>query len=86
MAAGEEVHGDVGDLRGAGNRELLLFGVYGAFAFTTLAMVSHEYLGIPQTWTAFGLIWMLSVSIWCAMDWTSIPQAAIRRFYTDGGS
>lgn len=49
--------------------ESFLCSVYGAFAVTTLPFI-HRILGIPQTWTAFTLFWLLSVSIWCAMDWT----------------
>ena len=49
--------------------ESFLCSLYGAFAATTLPFF-HEQLGIPQTWTAFALLWLLSVSIWCAVDWT----------------
>ncbi|KAK5683278.1 Ceramide glucosyltransferase [Elasticomyces elasticus] len=47
--------------------ESFLCSAYGAFAFSTLPWF-HEKLGIPQTWAAFALSWLLSVSIWCAMD------------------
>lgn len=49
--------------------ESFLCSLYGAFAMTTLPLF-HDRLGIPQTWTAFVVIWLLSVAIWCAMDWT----------------
>ncbi|CAK3933734.1 glycosyltransferase family 21 [Lecanosticta acicola] len=42
---------------------------YGAFSATTLPFF-HDTFGVPQTWRAFALFWLLSVSIWCAMDWT----------------
>lgn len=49
--------------------ESFLCSAYGAFAATSLP-VFHEYLGVPQTWTTFGLLWFVSVSMWCVMDWT----------------
>ncbi|KAK3707638.1 Ceramide glucosyltransferase [Vermiconidia calcicola] len=49
--------------------EAFLCSAYGAFAVTTLPYFNAR-LGIPTTWTAFSLFWLLSVSIWCAMDWT----------------
>ncbi|EMC94163.1 glycosyltransferase family 21 protein [Baudoinia panamericana UAMH 10762] len=47
--------------------ESLLCSVHGAFAITTLPFFG-TYLGIPKTWTAFALVWLLSVSIWCLAD------------------
>ncbi|KAK0366664.1 Ceramide glucosyltransferase [Friedmanniomyces endolithicus] len=47
--------------------ESFLCSAYGAWAFTTLPLF-HDKLAIPQTWTVFSLIWLLSVSTWCAMD------------------
>jgi len=49
--------------------ESFLCSLYGAFAVTTLPFF-HSQLGIPQTWSSSFLFWLLSVSIWCAMDWT----------------
>lgn len=49
--------------------EPFLCSLYGAFAVTTLPFF-HDTLGMPQTWKAFALFWLLSVSIWCMMDWT----------------
>lgn len=49
--------------------ESYLCSLYGAFAMTTLPFF-HERMDIPRTWTAFILLWLLSVSIWCFMDWT----------------
>lgn len=49
--------------------ESFLCSAYGAFAFTTLPFF-HTVIGIPQTWTAFALLWLLSTIIWCLMDWT----------------
>jgi ceramide glucosyltransferase len=42
--------------------------LYGAFAFTTIP-VFHSRFGIPPTWPAFFAFWLLSITIWCAMDW-----------------
>ncbi|KAK4897446.1 Ceramide glucosyltransferase [Elasticomyces elasticus] len=47
--------------------ESFLCSAYGAFAVSTLPWF-HDWLGMPQTWAAFALLWLLSVSIWCAMD------------------
>jgi ceramide glucosyltransferase len=49
--------------------ESLLCTLYGAFALTTLPFF-HQKLGIPQTWTAFSLFFLLGVTIWAAVDWT----------------
>ena len=49
--------------------ESWLCSIYGAFAITTLPFF-HTSLGIPQTWTAFAAVWLLSVSIWALADWT----------------
>ncbi|KAL1304178.1 hypothetical protein AAFC00_000602 [Neodothiora populina] len=49
--------------------ESFLCSLYGAYAFTTLPFF-HDRFAIPQTWTAFALIWLASVSLWCFMDWT----------------
>ena len=48
--------------------ESFLCSLYGAFAMTTLPFF-HNRLGIPQTWLALVALWLLSVSIWCMMDW-----------------
>lgn len=47
--------------------ESFFCSLYGAFAVTTLPFF-HNKLGIPQTWTALILFWLMSISIWCAMD------------------
>ncbi|KAH8656607.1 hypothetical protein BGZ60DRAFT_384563 [Tricladium varicosporioides] len=47
--------------------EPILCSAYGAFAATTLPWF-HDNLGIPQTWLAFALFWILSVSIWMVVD------------------
>src|SRR5262249_31049340 len=49
--------------------ESFLCSAYGAFAITTLPWF-QENLGISQTWPAFALVWLLSVSLWCIVDWT----------------
>ncbi|TLD35682.1 ATP-dependent DNA helicase [Venturia nashicola] len=37
-------------------------------------LTSHSFIrstfGIPQTWTAFAICWLLSVSAWAFIDWT----------------
>ncbi|KAK5166461.1 Ceramide glucosyltransferase [Saxophila tyrrhenica] len=49
--------------------ESFLCSTYGAYAVTSLPFF-HESLSIPQTWAAFAIFWLISVSLWCAMDWT----------------
>lgn len=48
--------------------EALLCSVYGAFAVTTLPFF-NTFLYIPSTWATFVAIWLLSVTVWCTMDW-----------------
>ena len=48
--------------------ESFLCSLYGAFAVTTLPFFNSTFY-IPQTWADFVAFWLLSVSIWCAMDW-----------------
>lgn len=48
--------------------ESLLCSAYGAFAFTTLPWF-NQTLGIPRTWSAFGIIWLCLVAIWASVDW-----------------
>lgn len=47
--------------------EPLLCSAYGGFAATTLPWFNSEF-GIPQTWLAFGIFWLLSVTAWMGMD------------------
>lgn len=49
--------------------ESFLCSLYGAYAITTLPFF-YTTLSIPQTWPAFCLFWLLSITIWCTMDWT----------------
>ncbi|KAI9830343.1 MAG: hypothetical protein M1819_005724 [Sarea resinae] len=42
---------------------------YGAFALTTLPWFNRHF-GIPQTWVALAIFWLLSVSWWALVDWT----------------
>ena len=49
--------------------ESFLCSAYGAFALTTLPYF-HTALSIPQTWLALFLLWLLSVTVWAAVDWT----------------
>ncbi len=48
--------------------ESFVCSAYGAWAVSTLPFFGKT-LGIPQTWGAFVAFWLLSVGIWCAMDW-----------------
>jgi ceramide glucosyltransferase len=45
--------------------EPLVCSAYGAFSLTTLPWFPL----IPQTWSAFGLIWLTSVLIWMSVDY-----------------
>ncbi|KAL8767933.1 MAG: hypothetical protein Q9209_005721 [Squamulea sp. 1 TL-2023] len=47
--------------------ECLFCSAYGAFGITTLPWC-NETLGIPRTWTAFFVLWLFSVMMWCAVD------------------
>lgn len=49
--------------------ESFLCSLYGAFAMTTLPFFVNT-VGITPTWASFALLWLLSVSVWCLMDWT----------------
>jgi len=48
--------------------ESFLCSVYGAWALTSLTY--FEDLGVPQTWTMFAILWLLSISAWAMVDWT----------------
>lgn len=45
-----------------------LCGVYFTFAITTLPWF-HNNLGIPQTWTAMIVLWLIFVTAWMLADW-----------------
>ncbi|KAL6706330.1 Ceramide glucosyltransferase [Coniothyrium glycines] len=47
--------------------ESILCGLYGAYALTTLSFFSK--LGISQSWTAFFVIWLIHMSLWCMVDY-----------------
>jgi len=47
--------------------ESFLCSLYGAFAVSTLPYFRSI---IPPTWGSFAAFWLLSVSLWCLMDWT----------------
>jgi ceramide glucosyltransferase len=40
-----------------------------SYGLTTVPYV-HETFHIPQTWAAFCVVWLLSVSTWAMVDWT----------------
>lgn len=48
--------------------ESFLCSAYAAFALTTLPWF-HASLGIPQTWTAFALLWLAIVLSWACIDY-----------------
>lgn len=47
--------------------EPLFCSAYGAFAFTTLPWFNSTF-GVPQTWPAFAVFWLVSVTLWMSMD------------------
>jgi ceramide glucosyltransferase len=47
--------------------ESILCSLYGAYALTTLPF--FQRIGIPSTWLAFLLIWLINMSIWCTVDY-----------------
>ena len=49
--------------------ESFLCSFYGAYGMTSNPWV-HELTGIPQTWLAFTVLWLLSVSLWACVDWS----------------
>ncbi|KAJ2904296.1 hypothetical protein MKZ38_008355 [Zalerion maritima] len=48
--------------------ESLLCNFYFSFAATTIPWLSQA-LGIPQTWRAMGLTWLVGVTTWMVLDW-----------------
>ncbi|KAG6006467.1 hypothetical protein E4U21_007011 [Claviceps maximensis] len=48
--------------------ESLLCCAYLAFSLTTLSWF-HENLGIAQTWSSMGLIWLVAMASWMFLDW-----------------
>jgi ceramide glucosyltransferase len=48
--------------------ESLLCGIYFSFAVTTLPWF-QDTLGIPPTWSAMGVIWLIFVTCWMLADW-----------------
>ena len=47
--------------------ESILCSLYGAYALTTLPFFAS--VGISPTWTAFALIWLINMTIWCIVDY-----------------
>ncbi|KAL8998902.1 MAG: hypothetical protein Q9169_002121 [Polycauliona sp. 2 TL-2023] len=47
--------------------ESLCCSAYGAFGMTSLPWC-YETLGLPRTWAAFCILWLSSVTLWCAVD------------------
>lgn len=48
--------------------ESMLCGLYFTFAVTNLPWF-EENMGIPQTWSAMGSLWLLFVTAWMLADW-----------------
>ncbi|KAM0270612.1 hypothetical protein ACHAQH_009396 [Verticillium albo-atrum] len=48
--------------------ESLLCCAYSSFAITTIPWFNDKF-GIPQTWSAMGIAWVISVSLWMMGDW-----------------
>lgn len=66
--------------------ESFLCSAYGAFAVSTWSW-SQERLMLPPPWVTFVLFWLLSVSIWAAVDWTEyILLHSGRTIESDGKS
>ncbi|KAG5930088.1 hypothetical protein E4U42_003097 [Claviceps africana] len=53
--------------------ESLVCCAYFAFALTTLSWF-HEKLGIPQTWSSMGFIWLVAVASWMFLDWQTFQH------------
>ncbi|KAK2595057.1 Ceramide glucosyltransferase [Conoideocrella luteorostrata] len=53
--------------------ESLLCCAYFAFALTTLPWF-HDKLGIPQSWSSMGLIWLVAVTAWMFLDWRTFKH------------
>ncbi|KAG6030529.1 hypothetical protein E4U41_007810 [Claviceps citrina] len=53
--------------------ESLLCCAYLAFSLTTLPWF-HDRVGIPQTWSAMGLIWLVAVASWMFLDWRTFQH------------
>lgn len=49
--------------------EAFLCSAYFAFAVTTLPYF-HKNLGVPQTFSAMGLIWLACLALWIMLDWS----------------
>jgi ceramide glucosyltransferase len=47
--------------------ESILCSIYGAYALTTLPFFQN--IGIPPTWLAFALIWLVNMTLWCSIDY-----------------
>ncbi|KAG8529728.1 uncharacterized protein KY384_005209 [Bacidia gigantensis] len=47
--------------------ESVLCSLYGAYGFTSLGYLRDR--GVPHTWSAFWLFWVISMGAWCAIDW-----------------
>lgn len=47
--------------------ESILCSIYGAYAITSLPYFSKAW-AIPPTWTAFWMVWLLSMTIWASVD------------------
>ncbi|EEU44427.1 uncharacterized protein NECHADRAFT_123410 [Fusarium vanettenii 77-13-4] len=48
--------------------ESFLFSTYLSYGITTLTYFNEAW-GIPQTWKAMAITWLLSITIWMIVDW-----------------
>ena len=49
--------------------ESFLCSFYGAYGMTANPWVQSTF-GVPQTWTSFALLWIMSICLWALIDWT----------------
>ena len=68
--------------------ESFLCSAYGAFGLTSLPW-SHHTLNIPPTWTAFAVIWSISILCWALIDrwvWSMLHPPGVADEFSSGGS
>ncbi|KAL5117387.1 Ceramide glucosyltransferase [Pleosporales sp. CAS-2024a] len=47
--------------------ESILCNLYGAYALTTLPFFAD--MGISPTWRSFALVWLMTMAVWCGVDY-----------------
>ncbi|KAM5344883.1 hypothetical protein ACJ41O_010745 [Fusarium nematophilum] len=53
--------------------ESFMFSTYFSFALTTLPYF-NEMWGIPQTWSAMAIAWLLCITTWMLVDWFTVHR------------